>query len=148
MARSTARAVARPDTRRAASAQHANTGSPWEWVTGAIGLCLIVATIGYLVYAALTTPDGPPQIQLATAALERTGVGYVVIVSATNDGPTTAAAVEIEGTLRRDDGSAVETSTAVIDYLPRLSKRTAGLFFSRPPAEYRMELRPLGYAAP
>jgi uncharacterized protein (TIGR02588 family) len=136
-----------PKARRDAPARHASAASPWEWAVGAVGLALIAAAIGYLVYAALTTPVGPPQIRLAADAVERSSDGYVVLVTVANGGPSTAAALEIEGTLE-GDGRVVETSTASLDYLPRFSTRVIGLYFGKDPDDHRLRLRPLGYAEP
>jgi len=151
MARSTARAGARAvgtKPREETPASHASAASPWEWLVGLIGLTLIVAAIGYLVYTASRTPDSPPQLHLSVAAVEPSGDGFVAIIAVENAGPSTAAALEIEGTLRDDAGGAIETCTATIDYLPRFSQRRAGLFFTRDPERYRIALRPLGYTDP
>lgn len=161
MARSTARAEARDAAgrkqregeagrkpREDAPASHASAASPGEWLVGLVGLALILAAVGYLVYAAFSTPDSPPQLRLSVESVEPSGDGYVAVVTVDNTGPTTAAALEIEGTLIDGDGGVVETSTATIDYLPRFSQRGAGLFFTRDPGRYRIALRPLGYADP
>ncbi len=127
--------------------RHTSVASAWEWVFGAVGLLLIVAAIGYLIYAAVTTPGGPPEIELEAGSVERSGPGYLLIVTVGNTGDSTAASLEIEGRLLQD-GEVVETSTATIDYVPRLSERTIGLFFTADPAAHEIQLRPLGYAAP
>jgi len=130
-----------------AAALHAAPASRLEWATGATGLVLVLAAVGYLIHAAIVGPEGPPQIRLAVSSVISSGAGYVVVVSAGNDGPTTAVDLEIEGSLRKN-GAVVETSTARIDYLPRLSERSIGLFFSRDPADHRLDLRAVGYAEP
>lgn len=127
--------------------RHTSVASVWEWVFGAAGLAFIVAAIGYLVYAAAITPGGPPAIELRATSVERAGPGYLVIVSVENAGDTTAAQLEIEGELLRD-GDVLETSSATLDYVPRFSDRTIGLYFSMDPGAHELRLRPLGYAKP
>jgi uncharacterized protein (TIGR02588 family) len=121
--------------------------SPWEWVVAGIGAVLVVAAIGYLVYFAQVTPSGPALIALEQGPVERNGDGYVVTVVVTNEGATTAAAVEIEGVLSRG-GVEIETASATLDYVPRFSHRSAGLYFDTDPRTVDLELRALGYAEP
>lgn len=125
----------------------AHSASPLEWTCAAVGLFLFLAAIGYLVYIGIAAPSGPPVITFDEGPVTRSGDGYVVDVVVGNQGATTAAEVEIEGTLRRD-GDVVETSGAVIDYLPRSSQRDIGLFFSNDPRQGRLDLRAKGYVEP
>lgn len=139
-------------TRNSASAgtkgrDAAHSASPLEWACAAVGLFLFLSALGYLVYVGIVTPAGPPVITFDEGPVARSGDGYVVDVVVGNQGATTAAQVEIEGTLRRD-GEVVETSGAVIDYLPRNSQRDIGLFFSNDPRQGRLELRAKGYVEP
>jgi uncharacterized protein (TIGR02588 family) len=142
-----ARTAASRKAPREAQEHQAAGASPWEWITAAIGLVLLVGAIGYLVYVAVATPPGPPALTFEQGPVMRSGDGYVVDIVVRNEGAATAAAVEIEGTLRRD-GAVVETSTATLDYLPRFSDRNFGLFFSSDPSDGQLELRALGYSEP
>lgn len=121
--------------------------SPWEWVVAGVGAVLVVAAIGYLIYFAQVTPEGPALIALEQGPVERNGDGYVVTVNVTNEGATTAASVTIEGTLTRG-GVVIESSSATISYVPRFSHRQAGLYFETDPRTVGFELRALGYAEP
>lgn len=121
--------------------------SPWEWVVAGIGAVLVVAAIGYLIYFAQVTPSGPALIALEQGPIERNGDGYVVTVVVTNEGATTAAAVEIEGVLSRG-GVAIETASATLDYVPRFSHRNAGLYFDTDPRTVDFTMRALGYTEP
>lgn len=136
-------------TRKLREAQeHGAAGaSPWEWVVAALGLALLAAAIGYLVYFAVTTAAGPPAVVFERGPVARSGDGYVVGVVIRNEGASTASAVEIEGTLMRN-GVTVETSTATLDYLPRFSSRRAGLFFASDPRDGTLQLRANGYSEP
>lgn len=133
--------------RNTARQHDASGASPLEWLAAAIGLALLIAAIGYLVYVAVTAPSGPPAITFEQGPMVPSGEGYVVAVVVANEGATTAAEVEIEGALRRD-GDVVETSSAVIDFLPRHSRRDIGLFFSSDPRQGRLEFRAKGYVEP
>jgi uncharacterized protein (TIGR02588 family) len=140
--------AAQADTRDARHHAHpAEATSPWEWAVAALGLVLIVGAVGYLAYFALTTRSEPPSVLVTAESVAPSGEGYLVTVKAANRGGSTAAALTIEGTLMRD-GSIVESSEATIDYLPRSSERQAGLFFTRDPSQYRLDLHPKGYANP
>ena len=121
--------------------------SPWEWVVAAIGAALVVGALGYLAYFARTTPMDLPRIALEQGPVTQSGAGYLVAVTVTNEGGTTAAAVEIEGSLSRG-GVEVETAGTTLDYVPRFSTRQAGLFFSSDPRDGTLALRALGYVEP
>lgn len=121
--------------------------SPWEWIVAAIGAALVTAAITYLIYFAESTPPGPPLITLEQGAVLPHGDGYLLPVTVTNEGATTAAAVEIEGRLSRA-GAEPETASATLDYVPRFSSRQAGLYFANDPRRAVFELRALGYAEP
>lgn len=125
----------------------AEATSPLEWAVAALGLVLIVGAIGYLAYFALTTRPEPPSVFVTRQSVAPSGNGYVVTITADNRGTSTAAAVTVEGTLLQN-GTPIETSEVTLDYLPRLSERQAGLFFTHDPSQYRLELRPKGYTEP
>ncbi|HEX6371339.1 MAG TPA: TIGR02588 family protein [Longimicrobium sp.] len=121
--------------------------SRWEWVAAAVSTALVLAVVGYLLYDAVARPQTPPSIQVAADTVLRSGGLWLVEFRATNDGHETAAAVKIEGELMRADSS-VESSEAVLDYVPGRSVRHGGLFFRQDPRAYRLELRAHGYQEP
>ena len=121
--------------------------SPWEWVAAALSAVLVIATVGTLAYDAVGEPSGPPLVEVRVERTVATGSGYLVEFRATNRGYSTAAGVVVEGELRGDSGS-VERSQATLDYVPAEGSRQGGLFFSRDPARYLLEVRPLGYTRP
>jgi uncharacterized protein (TIGR02588 family) len=121
--------------------------SRWEWVAAAVSTALVLAVVGYLLYDAVARPQTPPAVEVAADTVLRSGGLWLVEFRAVNGGHQTAAAVKVEGALMRAD-SAVETSEAVLDYVPGRSVRHGGLFFSRDPRAYRLELRALGYQEP
>jgi uncharacterized protein (TIGR02588 family) len=65
----------------------------------------------------------------------------------TNHGGQTAARVNVEGELR-GAGGALETRSAMINYVPAGSERQAGLFFSHDPRQYDVQLWAEGYEQP
>ncbi len=118
-----------------------------EWLVGAIGLVLVLATLGYLAYAGWTNTLSPPKIQTKMQSISPNGDGYLVIFNVVNTGGETAAGVTVEGTLHNGNQE-VERSTATIDYVPDHSTRGGGLFFKQNPAQFHFELKAIGYANP
>jgi uncharacterized protein (TIGR02588 family) len=110
----------------------------------------LLAIVGFLLYESLQ-PSTLPSVTVATEGITSAGDGYLVEIQATNTGESTAATVEIEGTLMpADDPNAdpVETCTVSFDYIPSKATRRGGLFFVQDPAQYLLEVRALGYAKP
>lgn len=121
--------------------------SAWEWVVAALSAVLVLGSMGFLLWEALTERASPPAITVQVDSIVNTGSGYVVEFRAHNRGQTTGAGVVIEGELLADTGS-VETSSVTLDYVPSESSRGGGLFFSHDPARYRLRIRPKGYDRP
>lgn len=118
-----------------------------EWLLGAAGLVLLLSSIGYLAYQAISGASRPPAPVLSVIAVDPQQGKFLVRVQVTNQGSTTAAALKITGSLTRD-GAVVEQAEAVLDYLPAGSAREGGLFFSRDPRQYELELSAAGYQKP
>lgn len=119
-----------------------------EWIASAIGLLLVVAVLAVIGREALNGESGQvPAIEVAVVRVEAVGPGFVVGFEAVNRSGGTAAAVEIEGMLKAGE-TTVETSSAVIDYVPGHSRRGGGLFFREDPRRHAIELRALGFQRP
>ena len=71
-----------------------------------------------------------PDVKLSVDSVLRIRNGYLVRVTATNEGGLTAGGVIVEGELRQG-AEPVERGEAVIEFLPARSKKRAGLFFGR-----------------
>ena len=127
--------------------QPANKASRWEYLLGAIGALLVSATVIYLALDAKNDPSTPPDLVVTATRIAPGTATYVVEVSVENSGSETAAAVLIRGELKQGD-AVVEDAEATLDYVPGHSRRQAGLVFTRNPAQYRMELRAVGYDVP
>jgi len=119
-----------------------------EWIASAVGLALMLAIIGFIGWEAYQgTEDEPPMIEVRVEKVLSVGGGWVVEFAAVNRSPSTAAAVQVEGTLNRD-GREVATSQTTLDYVPGRSERAGGLFFDEDPSAHELSLRALGYAEP
>ena len=122
--------------------------SVWEHVAGALGAAIVVATLAFMVYEALTTPtDAVPQLAVQVDTVVSYPHGHVVEFRAMNAGDATAANVQVQGELRADTG-VVERSEATIGFVPAQSWRTGGLVFRGDPAGYRLEMRVVGFDRP
>jgi uncharacterized protein (TIGR02588 family) len=119
-----------------------------EWASAAIGLFIVIAMFGLLVVEAIRgQADEPPRLIVTPVRLVSDGGSYFLEVDVTNNSPQTGAGVQIEGELKSGE-EAVETSSATLSYVPGLSKRRAGLVFSRNPRDFTVELRATGYERP
>ncbi len=119
----------------------------WEWIIAAVGLIFVVAALGTTLYRAVTEESTPPILEISVKAIVPTSNGYLVEFRVKNTGNQTAAALTIEGELKRGSES-VETSTASLAYAPANSQREGGLSFTKNPNEFELNIRALGYEKP
>lgn len=119
----------------------------WEWICAALGLLLVTATISFLVHQGLTRRDDPPVIVIHPGAVSPTEGGYLVELEVRNDGGTPAAGLVVEGELQAPDQEP-ETSETEFDYVPHGSTQKGGLFFTKDPRAFPLELRAKGYREP
>lgn len=118
-----------------------------EWAVAALGLVLVLGSIGYIAWEGIAREETPPEIAISALSTQKLRTGYVVAIRARNSGGTTAADVKVEGTLR-EGSRVVETSEMTFRYLPLRSTREGGLFFENDPARYTLTLRARGYETP
>ena len=119
----------------------------WEWIVAGVGLALVAGVIGFLMYEPFTGKRLPPDVKLSVDSVVQTRNGYLVKITAVNEGGQTAEGVDIEAELRTGT-EPVERSRTTIDYLPPRSEKKAGLFFTRDPRQFELQVRPLGYEEP
>jgi uncharacterized protein (TIGR02588 family) len=119
----------------------------WEWIVAGVGLVLVAGVIGFLIYEAFTGKRLPPDVKLSVTSVNQTRNGFLVRLTAINEGGTTAEGVIVEAELRNGTGP-VERSRTTIDYLPPRSEKKAGLFFTRDPRQLELQVRALGYEEP
>lgn len=126
--------------------RNARRNSVLEYLVAALGLALVGAAVGFMLFMAVTGGDLPPQVQLRVVSVTASSGGYLVLIEAHNSGDEAAAELGIEGTIERG-GETVETSDTTFDFLPSDSVREGGLFFSEDPRG-ALSLRVLGYREP
>jgi uncharacterized protein (TIGR02588 family) len=122
--------------------------TPWlEWVASALGLVIVLAIVILLARELIQASGAPPVLRVDARAVSAHAGGFTVEILAKNESGATAAQVEIEGVLKRGAES-VETARATLDFVPGHSVRGAGLFFTRDPRQFELQVRALGYARP
>ena len=119
----------------------------WMWGIGLLGLLLVLGSIGFALYEAAIGDSSPPNVTVEVEEIVRLENGFLVEFRVVNQGGTTAAGLTVEGELRNGT-EIVETSDTTIEYVPSRSERSGGLFFTRDPGQYELELRAKGYEMP
>jgi uncharacterized protein (TIGR02588 family) len=121
--------------------------SALEWVVAALGLLLVLATVGYLLVDGVRGGGERPRLTVRADSVVAMGPGtFVVAFTARNDGRATAAAVTILGEL--GEGADVEERRAELDFLPGRSERAGALVFGRDPRAAALRLRVEGWREP
>jgi uncharacterized protein (TIGR02588 family) len=136
-----------PAVRARDAAQERSAIPLLEWIVGAVGFLLVSGMIGLMIYHALTGIDSPPDLELRILSVQQVRGGYLATVKARNHGGSTAEGLVIEGELKQGS-QVVERSQTTLDYAPPESEKKAGLFFTRDPRQFELQLRPLGYEEP
>ena len=119
----------------------------WEWAIAALGLVLVVTALGMTLYRAVNEESKPPMLEVKVGSIEPAAGGYLVTFNVKNTGDQAAAGLTVEGELK-NGAESIETSSATLTYAPANSRRDGGLFFSKNPNEYKLELRAKGYEKP
>lgn len=132
-----------------AGSPSAQTGAAaWEWAVAGAGGLFVLMIIGYLAWYSISHERSPPDLHAEVLSVARTASGqFAVAVEARNRGYDTAAAVTLEGELRRD-GQVIERSRTEIQYVPLQSRQEATLLFSSDPEHHDLVLRFKGYSKP
>lgn len=118
-----------------------------EWIVAAIGLILVVATIGFMMYKAFSSENSPPHFSTNIERIDKINSGFLVVFKVTNEGDKTTSGVEIEGVMK-NGAEILETSGATMDYVPSKSESKGGLFFKNDPKQFPPEIRVKGYSEP
>ena len=77
-----------------------------EWSVFAAGLLLVVCTLAYLAYDAITTGDAPPSMQVRLGTAEQRAGHFIIPVEVTNLGDQTAEGFNTQGALAAFEGRA------------------------------------------
>lgn len=118
-----------------------------EWVIGALGLVIVSAVVGILIYEAVAGDKSPPDVKLTVQSVAPLQNGFLVKVRAENIGGEPAARVSITAEVW-EQSRVSESSETQFEYLPPHSFRDAGVFFQREPRPHEIRLRALGYEVP
>lgn len=118
-----------------------------EWVIGALGLVIVTAVVGVLIYEAVAGDKSPPDIKLTVHSIASLQNGFLVKVRAENIGGEPAARVSITAEVW-EQSKVSESSETQFEHLPPHSFRDAGVFFQRDPRPNEIRLRALGYEVP
>jgi uncharacterized protein (TIGR02588 family) len=120
---------------------------PLEWAVAALGLLLLLASVGYLVLDAWRAEGGAPAPAVRVTAIERQAGRFLVRFSVRNESSEAAANLRVSGELR-DGANVVETSETEFQFVPGRSQREGGLFFSRDPGTFQLDLAARSYQKP
>lgn len=118
-----------------------------EWIVAAIGLILVLFSIGFLAYKGVTSKDSPPNLTVKVTSIEHLSNGYLVEFKVRNEGERPAASVVIEGKLSSGEKE-IETKTTTINYIASESERNGGLFYTENPEQNNLEIKAIGYENP
>jgi uncharacterized protein (TIGR02588 family) len=118
-----------------------------EWISGGVGLVLVLVTVGVIGCEALLGDPSPPAVTVEARAVHAVKGGWLVEIEAINSGGSPAAQVAVEGELTLA-GQEPETAEASFDYVPDHSRRGGGLFFTHDPRAAQLSLRAKGYVEP
>jgi uncharacterized protein (TIGR02588 family) len=118
-----------------------------EWAVFGAGLALILATVGFLVYEAVSSPDSPPDVSVELGPHERRGQVWAVPVTVRNRGEQTAEGVRVEAVLQLPGGKE-ERSEVEMMFVPRHSQREGWVYFVQNPSRGRLQGRVSGFEKP
>src|SRR5690606_32846166 len=133
-----------PRTRKKEQNAQAHPGHPVEWVLGALSALLVLGLAAFLVYEGLTGTGGEPALRFGDIRTLERGGTHGLVVQLHNDGPATAAQVEV--TARLDGDPLVRHGT--LDFAPAHSRRDITFLFDRPVSPAEVELSILSYVDP
>lgn len=118
-----------------------------EWLTGAVSSLLILAIIAWIGYEAVNGNDTPADLRVEIVSVEKTGAAWRILFDLSNSGETTAASVEVRGTLA-DRGRLVEEAAVTFDYVAARSLAHGALIFTQDPNSHDFAIRAVGFNEP
>lgn len=119
----------------------------YEWVCAALGCILVFGSIAFMTYKAVVATDNPPDLSAQVKSVEKLTSGYLVKFEVKNNGEYTAAVAHIKGELKKGDKTE-ESSSTTVAYVPSYSTRSGGIFFTKNPQDYEVNIRATGYTEP
>ncbi len=118
-----------------------------EWVVFALGLILVLATLGYLTYAGASMGHDPPSLEVRLGTPEPGRFNFIVPVTVVNHGDETAEGVRIE-VVMNSAGGEQERGQLDIPFLPRHATREGWVTFEKDPRTSQLKALVLGYQKP
>lgn len=118
-----------------------------EWVIASVGLAIVIAVVGVLIYEAVAGDRSPPDVKLTVQSVRPVQNGFLVKIRAENIGGEPAARVSIAAEVWAQS-KVVESRETQFEHLPPHSSREAGVFFQRDPRPNEIRMRALGYEEP
>ena len=118
-----------------------------EWIVFALGLVLVLGTVGFLVWDASQGEGSPPDLSVSLGRPEPRGEGWAVPVTVRNHGGETAEGARVVVTLEVPGGEKEEAEYDVA-FVPRGSQREGWVHFLHPPGTGRLTGRVSGYEKP
>lgn len=119
----------------------------FEWMVFAVGLVLVVLTLGYLTYEGATMGSEPPSLEVRLGAPEQRAHNFIVPVTVKNHGDQTAGGIHIE-VLMESGGEEKARGELDIPFLPRHATREGWVTFDEDPRGAQLKARVLGYEKP
>ena len=118
-----------------------------EWTVFAIGLVLVLATLGFLVRESIVAAGGPPKVVARLGEARPSEGGYLIPVEVANIGQTTAEDVLVPIYLDLPDGRREEAELNIA-FLPRDSKRDGWVSFRDDPRRGTLSLGAVAFEVP
>jgi uncharacterized protein (TIGR02588 family) len=119
-----------------------------EWAVFGVGLALVLFTLAYLTYDAVTLGDAPPTMEVRTGTPLERPHNFLVPVTVINHGDKTAEGVTVEVVLETN-GEEKERAEFGIAFLPRRATREGWVTFQTDPRIVgQIKARVLGYEKP
>ena len=123
---------------------HGSTQTRW---LAALGMLFVLGSFAMLVRESIVNQPTDAEITIEVREIRQSAQGYLVAVSIRNSGNATAAALAVEGVLKRN-GTELETSLVTVDYVAAGSERGATLLFANDPRAGELTVRAKGYIEP
>ena len=118
-----------------------------EWVTGVVGLAIVLGTLGFIAYEAFSGGGEEAALEIRVEGTATGPAGFTAAVLVRNRSRKAAAEVLLEGVIRSRAGGETR-ARARLDYVPGLSTRRATLVFPAPPEAGAVDVRIVGYTTP
>ena len=117
-----------------------------EWTVFAIGLVLIMVTLGWLVREIVTTGSRPADLVVHLGTPRQVMESFQVPVTVVNRGDRVAEGVSVTITL----AAKTEREEAVLSiaFLPHQSRREGWVAFRSDPKDGDLQVGPVSYASP